>query len=62
LLALPVVSVLREVLTGDFVLMSQDLGFRALLALGAVAGFFAKGKRANTALASCMLPARANGP
>jgi hypothetical protein len=57
LLALPVVSVLREVLTGDFVLMSQDLGFRALIALGAVAGFFVKGKRANTALASCMLAA-----
>lgn len=55
LLALPVVSVLRELLTGDFVLMSNDLGFRALIAIGALAGFFVRSRRGNTILASLMI-------
>lgn len=55
LLALPVLSVIREVLTGDFVFMSADLGFRGLIALGAIAGFFVKGKRGNTVLAAVMI-------
>ncbi|MFA7266574.1 MAG: hypothetical protein WC054_09710 [Candidatus Nanopelagicales bacterium] len=55
LLALPVVSVLRELVAGDFVLMSQDLGFRALIAVGAIAGFFVKSRRGNTILASLMV-------
>lgn len=55
MLALPVVSVLREFATGEFTLLSADLGFRALLALGAILGFFVKSKRANTVLAACMI-------
>ena len=37
--------------------MSNDLGFRALIAFGAPAGFFVKSRRGNTILASLMIAA-----
>ncbi len=54
LLLLPVLSALREVISGDL-LVDLDLGFRAVVAVGAVIGLMLRRPRSDLALAIVMI-------
>lgn len=55
LLALPILSILRELLENEFDPSTLDFGFRLVIAAGALVGLFIKGKNANTILAAVMI-------
>lgn len=55
LLALPVLSLARELLVGQGVEFGADFIFRNLIGVGALIGLFIRGKRADTVLAIAMV-------